>query len=121
MKKILIILMCLPLFGFTQTWEKTFPYLGHSCARAVAQTKDLGYIISGGVGDSSLLMKTDSLGTEQWSKSFFSANQGFAIGWSIIQTPDGGFVFTGSIDNPTTTYHDVLLFKTDSICIKTFS
>ena len=45
MKKLLVILLCLPMIGFGQEWEQKL--LHGSYAAAVQQTSDGGYIIAG--------------------------------------------------------------------------
>ncbi|TKJ43323.1 hypothetical protein CEE36_04635 [candidate division TA06 bacterium B3_TA06] len=66
----------------------------------VQETSDGGYIISGetrrvGVPDSSKLfiLKTDASGDSLWAHLYGS--EGYNIGYSICQTPDGGYIITG--------------------------
>jgi hypothetical protein len=78
-------------------------------------TFDGGFIFTGenyfgGINTDFILLKTDSLGNELWrtTKSIGLADRG----WSIIQTPDSGFVIGGYQYNPAT-YHsgDPLILK----------
>ena len=116
MKKLLLILLCLPFIGFGQTWEKTFGgldggYLGNS----VQQTTDGGYIITGATSavqptlyeEQVYLLKTDVNGIAQWNQSFGGA--GTDYGSEVQQTIDGGYIIVGTAD-----YDDfIYLIKTD--------
>ena len=69
MKKLLLILLCVPLLGVAQGWEKTFSGNGSSSGNSVGKTTDGGYIITGSTRDSInynnyelYLVKTDSQG-----------------------------------------------------------
>ena len=125
MKKLLLLLLCVPLIGFGQGWEKTFGWSNEDYneqGRSVQQTTDGGYIITGEEVETEdmppyedysdvYLMKTDSSGIQQWSKRFGEEyyNDG---GYSVQQTTDGGYIITGytySFGNG----GDVYLIKTD--------
>ena len=61
----------------------------------ILPNKDLiiaGYIIIDGETAKALLIKTDSLGNEQWRKYFYSGPLNRGI--NVIRTPDGGFALS---------------------------
>jgi len=119
MKKLLLLLLCVPLIGVgQQTWEKTFGGTGSDAGNSVQQTTDGGFIIAGytssfGNGSPDVyLMKTDVNGDSLWAKTYGGADYDF--GHSVQQTTDGGFIILGE------TYamnafssRDVYLIKTD--------
>jgi hypothetical protein len=92
-----------------EIWTKTLSK-GQGNVASVQQTADGGYIIAGsvfsfgptGLSSGSLLMKTDSLGNEEWTRTF---NGNFE---SVHQTSEGGYVAAGSFS------HNSYLTKTDS-------
>ena len=98
---------------WTRTYGDTFDDLGFS----ILQTADNGYILTGatnsfGAGSyDCLLMKTDSNGLAQWTKTYGGSD--WENGYSVAQTADDGFVVVGQ------TYSfgvasDVYLIRTDA-------
>ena len=116
MKKLLLILLCLPIIGFGQGWTQTFGAAYYDEGRSVQQTTDGGYIITGYRMAANLtrnvyLIKTDGNGIEQWNKSFGSPIYNF-YGNSVQQTTDGGYIIAGFTES-LGAGGDVYLIKTD--------
>ena len=97
----------------TWLWFRTFGGLYDDVGYSVQETSDGGYIITGGFGYSDAeridlwLIKTDSSGNEQWSRTF--RDGGWATGREVLETRDGGFIIAGWNGAD-----DVWLIKTDS-------
>lgn len=100
-------------------FQHTYGGGNNDCGRSVQQTFDKGYIIAGatssfGSGATDVyLIKTDSLGNMEWSKTFGSGNVDW--GYSVQQTTDSGFVVAGYTNSFGNGGYDVYLIKTDSI------
>ena len=128
MKKLLLILLCLPMIGFGQGWETTFGGTDSDGGASVQQTTDGGYIITGSknsFGNDTTdvyLIKTDGSGVEQWSKTYGGSNDD--AGYSVQQTTDGGYIITGSTQDAVNGRADIWLIKTngngDTLWTKTF-
>ena len=117
MKKLLLILLCLPMIGFGQGWTKTFGGIGNDEGYSVQQNTDGGYIVCGrtksfGNGWSDIyLIKTDGNGDSLWAKTFGGSSSDY--GYSVQQTTDGGYIITGSTLSFGNAGGDVYLIKTD--------
>jgi hypothetical protein len=98
-----------------EEWSKTFGGSSTSWGHSVQQTTDGGYIIIGNRyygffnGMEIWLIKTDSQGNMEWEKYWSGTTNDY--GYSIQQSTDGGFIFTGSKGGGTTS---LWLIKTDS-------
>ncbi len=99
-------------------WNKTYGGSNDDWGYCVSSTLDHGYIISGhtysfGQGDYDiLLLKTDSIGNLQWSKTY--GNTGEDIGWFVVQNNDNTYTITGNTETPGIDHHGALLIKTDA-------
>ena len=103
----------------TLQWTKTFGGTLNEEGYSVQQTSDFGFIISGltrsfGTGsDDIYLVKTDSNGTMQWTKTFGGLDA--EAGYSVAQTHDGGYVINGNSYSSFATFStDIYFIKTDS-------
>ena len=78
-------------------WTKIYGGNIENVAYSIEQTLDGGYIITGyaaGLGPGNVyLIKTDSMGDILWSKTY---GNGSAIGNSVKQTSDSGYIIAGS-------------------------
>ncbi len=80
-------------------WTHTYGGANTDWANAVQQTSDMGYIIAGGTtsygafNELPLLIKTNATGAVTWAKTIGGANINDA--YSVQQTTDGGYIFSG--------------------------
>ncbi len=101
-----------------EEWSKTFGGTEDDYAYYVQQTSDRGYVIAGETwsfgagGKDAWLIKIDSSGNEEWSKTFGGKDGEWVQ--SVQQTSDKGYIIAGNIAFDETGNHDVLLIKTDS-------
>ncbi len=124
LKFILLSGSLLPFFSlFAQgpdtLWTKTLGGSNIDVGHAVQQTMDGGYIIAGYTrsygamsGRNVWLVKTDASGNEEWNNAFGGNNDEEA--YSVLQTCDGRYVFTGYTESFGMGLNDVLLIKADS-------
>ncbi len=83
-----------------EEWSKPFRGKYHDYAYSVQQTQDGGYILAGstlsyGNGDyDAWVIKTDSIGNDQWMNTFGRGNSEHA--YSVQQTSDGGYILAGA-------------------------
>ncbi len=84
--------------------------------KSVRQTSDNGFIITGYSGtfgenglSKLLLMKTDENGDTLWVKYFYNNGKGY----EVQQTPDGGYIIAGTV-NEGTSNQDIVILKTDA-------
>lgn len=98
-----------------EQWSKTFGGNNDDEGTSVQQTQDGGYIITGytssfGSGLKDIyVIKTDSLGNEQWFRFFGGAND--EEGYSVREIPGGGFIIAGATSSATMGSRDGWLIK----------
>ena len=99
-------------------WSKTFGGSSPEGVSSYQQTTDKGAIILGrswsfgAVHDDIYLIKTDSIGNLEWSKTF--TGNSYDEGYSVSQTRDGGYIITGETESYGAGSYDIFLIKTDS-------
>jgi hypothetical protein len=71
-------------------WEKTFGGPYQDFVYSVIQTSDGGFAIAGTMNDKATVVKVDSAGNAQWSRTY-SNGTNVSNYASIIQTSDGGY------------------------------
>jgi type II secretory pathway pseudopilin PulG len=91
-------------------WFKTLSSTG--IAKSVAQTSDLGFVVTGYTGSLLFIAKFDSNGNLSWAKTANGATQ--TRGNAIIQTSDGGYAVAGDYYDSTVARSLSLLSKFDS-------
>ena len=103
-----------------QLWDLPFGGASEDEAKSVAESTDGGYFITGytksfGNGNEDVyLLKTDSDGSLQWTKTYGGAAED--IGSEGKQTRDGGYIVIASTKSfETGKYFDYWLLKTDSV------
>lgn len=100
-------------------WTNTYNDGLHLIGNSVKQTSDGGFIMCGtgylnfSSGSRDIfLIKTDSLGNQQWKKPYGSIKPEF--GKTVQQTTDGGYIVCGYSEN--INYNDdIFLLKTNSL------
>jgi hypothetical protein len=100
-----------------EEWNKTFGGESRDDGYCVVQTTDGGYVIAGtsqsygaGYGDI-WIIKTDASGNEDWIQLVGSTS--VDMGYSVIQTAEGGYTAVGTWTAGTPGY-DILLVKIDA-------
>lgn len=100
-------------------WEKSYGGIANDYGYSIDLCTDGGYIISGatesfGSGEQDVyLIKTDSSGELQWSKTY--GGERFDAGNAIQETSDRGFIIAGGTNSFNLDWEDAYLIKTDSI------
>jgi hypothetical protein len=99
-------------------WSNTYGGIYEDRGNSVRQTEDGGYIITGitysfgGVGGDIYLIKTDSLGNQQWSRNF--GTDEYDEGNCVKQTFDNGYVIVGKSRYYIPPSYDTYVTKVDS-------
>jgi len=98
-------------------WSKTYSGTNSDGARSVQQTLDGGFIIAGSAFSNGLfysefyLLKTDSIGNLQWTKTFGGSQTELA--YKVVQTIDSGYAISGYTYSFGSGLPDYLFIKTD--------
>jgi hypothetical protein len=99
-------------------WQNAFGGNDDEEGYSVRQTSDGGYIIagytksSGAGGNDVYLIKANSAGIQEWTKTFGGPQND--EGYSVLQTPDGGYIVAGVTSSFGAGGRDVWLIKTDA-------
>ena len=114
MKKLLLILICLPIIGFGQGWVRGYI---DAYAYSVDQTNDGGYIVAGGISTPNnqsdiWLLKTDGQGIQQWINTFSTNERDLC--YAVKQTADGCYILSGHIGETDTSDGEFWVSKVDS-------
>jgi len=113
MKKLLLILLFLPMIGFGQGWIKGYV---DAYAYSVDQTNDGGYILAGVISTPNnhsdiWLLKTDGQGNQQWLNTFGTIETD--VCHAVQQTTDGGYILTGYIGETSSSDGEIWMSKVD--------
>ncbi len=98
-----------------ELWDKTFGGAEGDVGMSVVETGDRGYILTGRTasfgsgGDDIWLLKTDSLGREEWNVTFGGKNDD--VGFQVLDVGDG-YVLMGRTESGSDDER-IILIKTD--------
>jgi len=101
-----------------EQWNKTYGGANDEWAHSIVETSDGGFAMAGmtmsfGAGaDDVWLVKVDSAGNMQWSKTYGGAKLDYAH--SLVETADGGYVMAGDTFSFGAGDRDAWLIKVDS-------
>jgi predicted secreted protein len=110
--------LCIPFSTAASGWSRTYGGKGDDEFYSVVQTRDGGYALAGYTNSSGAggydfwLVKTDSSGTMQWSKTYGGPDNDGAF--SVVQTNDTGYALVGITTSYGVGETNVWLVKTDS-------
>ncbi|MFN8417383.1 MAG: S8 family serine peptidase [Cytophagaceae bacterium] len=98
-------------------WSKTYGGSGSEFGFNIQNTADGGYVIAGrtdsyGGGLDCYLIKINATGTIQWSKAFGRSGNDYIM--NCYQTPDGGYITSGSSQAVAYSNYDWIITKLDA-------
>lgn len=114
---LLLVLHAALLSAQVVKFHKTFGGSSVDEGRSVKQTYDHGYIVAGATssmgagGMDVFLIKTDSMGMHQWSRTYGGMNSEW--GYSVLQVQDSGYVVAGYTNSYGAGGYDMYLIRTD--------
>lgn len=130
-KSIFILTICVSLiiflcsintaYAISEQWSETFGGKNNDRATHIQQTQDSGYIITGiyqtksgllSTDDNAWLIKINSKGKKEWSKTF-GGEKGDRAKY-VQQTQDGGYIIVGETSSYGNGQSDIWLIKTDA-------
>ncbi len=100
-------------------WQRTYGGQDDESANYLSQTFDGGYIISGWTrsygagGDDIYLLKIDSAGEIEWSRTF--GNEFYDKGYQVRQVADSGYVLVAGLDYFAHSPVNAYVIKTDGV------
>jgi hypothetical protein len=104
--------------GVTSLFEKTIGGSGIDFANSIIQSSDGGYVVAGwtdsfGAGGRDFyVVKLDSAGNVQWTKTIGGSNADYA--YSIVQSSDGGYAVAGRTSSFGAGSYNIYVVKLDS-------
>ncbi len=102
-------------------WTRTYGSQDYETGQSVALTSDGGYVIAGfrtrllpsGLTDIDVyLVRTDEVGDTLWTRSHGGPE--YDMGYSVLQTSDGGYIVVGNTASWGAGETDVLLIRTNA-------
>ena len=118
MSAVLFALLFAPFAQAQQKWTRTYGGTEEDEGRSVQQTLDGGYIVAGktasyGAGyDDFYLIKTNASGDTLWARTYGGTVRDW--GWSVVQTPDIGYIIAGQTTSFGAGDKDYYLVKTNA-------
>lgn len=100
-----------------EQWNKTYGGNNPDWIGMAQQTSDGGFVLTGctesyGKGGDAWLIKTDTKGNKQWSKTFGGKDSDWIV--SVKKTSDDGYILAGTTESFGAGKHDAWLIKTDA-------
>jgi hypothetical protein len=99
-------------------WTRSFQNFGYDVSWCISETSDHGFILTGyrnfmgTIGTNLAVMRLNEDGELMWEKNY--GQSGLDIGYSGMQTQDGGFIFCGQSNEQGSEYQGLYLVRTDA-------